>query len=376
MVFWHSKKSVKSLIALACMALPHTAYAEATPAPQLAGRVVSTTGQVLVRSDSGAAGAAKPLRPGSAIFSGQVINTASDGTAKILLEDKTILDIGPSALFNIRKFDIKSGADRDVDMTLMYGKLRASVTKKIEGKGKFKIRTTSATMGVRGTEFIVSTSMGDLKEISHAVANPEKAQGSSAGKSADGSQTQSAKTEVVVVQGKVDVEPAQMAPKKDASGRTVANAKPPAIISLTAGQKVVADTQVDAPAPKMQTMSVAEVKAAVTSARVDDSTFKSAVVIEAASANSGKGGSGGLGGSNGRGANTASSSGGENAAMNQVVAAAMQDSAMSKPQEALAIVVAMGGAHVPGFDNSHPQTTQPGQTTVDSRPRTIHIIVK
>ena len=56
----------------------------------MAGKVVSVEGNVLMRQDGTAGGKAQVMRAGAIIKEGDVINTASDGKAKIMLEDKTI----------------------------------------------------------------------------------------------------------------------------------------------------------------------------------------------------------------------------------------------------------------------------------------------
>lgn len=128
---------------------------EITPAKQKtqehAGDVVSVLGKVLKRSENESKKYLKNIKPGDPIYSGDVINTSSNGGVKILLKDRTILDLGPSALFHVREFLLKRSGDRDVELQLSYGALRTAVVKKVNSKSKFRIRTPSATMGVRGT---------------------------------------------------------------------------------------------------------------------------------------------------------------------------------------------------------------------------------
>ena len=61
----------------------------------MAGKVVSVDGKVLIRQDDSAGGTAVALKPGAQVRQGDVINTSSDGKVKLLLEDKTILILGP-----------------------------------------------------------------------------------------------------------------------------------------------------------------------------------------------------------------------------------------------------------------------------------------
>ncbi len=126
------------------------------------GDVVSVQGKVLVREDgkkSGAAAAAGTLRPGDMIFKGQVINTASNSRVKILLRDKSIVDLGPNSLIHVEHYLKKGGDDREVDLNMKYGLIRAAVSRKLKEGGRFRVRAPAATMGVRGTEFVVKSGL-------------------------------------------------------------------------------------------------------------------------------------------------------------------------------------------------------------------------
>lgn len=260
----------KSLVAatVTSMTLSFAHGAESHP---LAGHVVSISGTVLLRQDvkNESAAQAKQLKPGDKIFEGDVINTSSDGKAKLLMADRTILDVGSSALFHVNKFDQKSGADRDVELSMMYGSVRANVTKKLDAKGKFRIRTPSATMGVRGTQFIVASGL----EGAPVALTPEvKAANVAAAK--NGTAPSAAKTEVVVIDGKVEV---SQAPKLGARG--LANTSPP--VALTAGQGIVTDGSMSKADFKPMTLSTEQMGKALEIAKVEDNTFKAAITLEA-----------------------------------------------------------------------------------------------
>lgn len=264
--------------------------------PKVAGTVVATQGTSLIRSEaSGNTASARPVRVGDKVHEGDVINTPSNGQVKLMLLDKTIMDIGKSALFKVQKFEANSGLDRVADVSMMYGSIRAVVTQPIKGKGSFKVRTASSTMGVRGTEFVVKAEMGDMKSMANGIKNPGSAPAPAAEKGAP-----AAKTEVTVVQGKVDVEPPK--PPKSNS-RSPASAKPQ-VVSLGAGSQLTTSTADAAPAKPVALSSaqLAEVKSAV---KVEDNTFKKAIVLDLSgnSSSSGSSGnsSGGYGGGSGGG---------------------------------------------------------------------------
>jgi hypothetical protein len=122
-------------------------------------RAVSVSGKVLARGEGGGSVQMTFLKPGDKLFKGSIVNTGSDGAVKLLMTDRTILDLGPSSLFKMNDYQVKKGevGDRKVDMSLDYGTVRASVNEKLtSSKGKFTIRTKAATMGVRGTEFVIN----------------------------------------------------------------------------------------------------------------------------------------------------------------------------------------------------------------------------
>jgi len=123
-----------------------------------AGRVFAVSGSVLIRSLGVGGAAARVAKVGDCVERGSVINTASNGKAKLLLEDRSIIDIGGSTSYHFEELKLadKGSLDnRDVSMSIDYGKVRASVNAPIKGQGKFRVRTRAATMGVRGTEFVV-----------------------------------------------------------------------------------------------------------------------------------------------------------------------------------------------------------------------------
>ena len=125
-------------------------------ASEIVGQAVSVSGKVLIRSEGSQTMQMNFLKPGDKINQGAIINTVSNGAVKLLMTDKTVLDLGPSSLFKVNEYQLKSGSDRKVDVALDYGQVRASVNQPVSSdKGKFTIRTKAATMGVRGTEFVI-----------------------------------------------------------------------------------------------------------------------------------------------------------------------------------------------------------------------------
>ncbi len=92
------------------------------------------------------------------VASGSVVKTAEKSFVKLIFIDKSQMNIGPSSEMKIESF---SGKDSGV-IDLVKGKIRSQVTKdylqiKEKDKSKLFIKTQNAVMGIRGTDFMIST---------------------------------------------------------------------------------------------------------------------------------------------------------------------------------------------------------------------------
>lgn len=243
-----------------------------THAEEPAGKVVNVSGKVLVRRDEGT-GATSSAKNGDSVFKRSVINTSSDGSVKLLMSDKSILDIGPSTLFKVDDYQLKNGSDRVVSMSIDYGKVRASVTTPVGNKGKFTVRTKSATMGVRGTEFVV---FSDLATAMKPIVAPA-GEAAQPGNTPPPSDTGKGKTQITVIHGKVEV----TSDKKE-GGKTET-------VSLTDGSQLTATTTATqdgkekTETQKVVKLEAQELKAVQKDAKQQDKTFTQAVVIDRSS---------------------------------------------------------------------------------------------
>jgi hypothetical protein len=88
---------------------------------------------------------------------GSVVKTAEKSFVKLVFIDKSQMNIGPSSEMKIEKFGEKDSGVID----LVKGKIRSQVTKDYlqmdRNKSKLFIKTPNAVMGVRGTDFLIST---------------------------------------------------------------------------------------------------------------------------------------------------------------------------------------------------------------------------
>ena len=140
---------------------PLTATA-ATPAPapataetQQAGVLKSVQGEVhFLRAD----GAAQAARPGDAVSQVDRIRTGADSGASLRLRDGTVLVIGPQSQLDLKQYRFDTTThDGSILLSLLQGSLRM-VSGLIAKKQPEAVRidTQTATIGIRGTDFIVS----------------------------------------------------------------------------------------------------------------------------------------------------------------------------------------------------------------------------
>lgn len=94
---------------------------------------------------------------GTAVQASDTIVTGADGAAGITFSDNSLVSVGPSSVFAIDRytFDTTTYAG-EFQGTLSRGRLAAVSGKMVkQSPESMKIRTPSAIMGVRGTEFVV-----------------------------------------------------------------------------------------------------------------------------------------------------------------------------------------------------------------------------
>ena len=256
---WVRSSWVVAVIA-ACSGLSSAWAAKADKA----GQVVSVAGKVLVRNIDNPSGPIQMLKTNDLITTGTVINTSSSASVKILMTDRTILDLGPSTLFKVDDYVLGKGSDRTVKMSMDYGKVRASVNQPIGENGAFQIKTKSATMGVRGTEFIV-----DAGPPIAIKSQPSNNNGAPTVQGRDlAAVSGPAPTQITVVHGVVAVSSSS----SGGGGGQKETAR------LTAGSQMMTSS-VLAETPKISTLSVQEVSAVKSEAKLEDRTFSSNVVV-------------------------------------------------------------------------------------------------
>jgi hypothetical protein len=118
-----------------------------------AGLVKVSKGNVQIERN----GAKMAAPVGASVQASDVIMTGADGSAGITFTDNSLVSVGPNTVFAIDKYRFDSTTHAgEFEGSLKKGRLAAISGKMVKASPEsMKIRTPSAIMGVRGTEFVV-----------------------------------------------------------------------------------------------------------------------------------------------------------------------------------------------------------------------------
>lgn len=145
----------KALIVAIALAIPGAAIASE------AGLVKVSKGSVQIQRG----GAKVPATVGTAIRTSDIIVTGADGSAGVTFTDNSLVSVGPNSVFAIDKYRFDSTTHAgEFEGNLKQGRLAAVSGKMVkQSPESMKIRTPSAVMGVRGTEFVVQVDAPQAK---------------------------------------------------------------------------------------------------------------------------------------------------------------------------------------------------------------------
>ena len=144
-------------------------FSSAAFADTNAGNLAVVNGDVRIAANEKEAGRA--AKPNEVLKNNETIKTGKDSSAKILFTDQSIMDIGPNSALKVSDYALKDGDNRTATFSLVYGKLRALVTKKVSDGGRVQVKSNDAVMGVRGTEFVVDRPIGTATSTSIVVVS-------------------------------------------------------------------------------------------------------------------------------------------------------------------------------------------------------------
>jgi len=118
------------------------------------GQIKVVKGQVSIER----AGEVLPASVGLRLRGADILTTGADGAVGITMSDNSLLSAGPNSVLSLDRFDFDSTTNQgQFDATLKKGSL-AVISGRLakQTPDAMKVRTPSSTLGVRGTEFVVS----------------------------------------------------------------------------------------------------------------------------------------------------------------------------------------------------------------------------
>lgn len=117
------------------------------------------------------------VRIGHKVMPGEIIQTGTNGKAKVVYPNGDHFNIGPGTSLAMPKPEGASAQDAS-SIDLFYGRLRSLISK--DGpRSKMKVKTPATTAGVRGTDFFVRHNLTEGSSITVlrgavAVGDPKK----------------------------------------------------------------------------------------------------------------------------------------------------------------------------------------------------------
>ena len=140
---------------LRCLAMIAAALLLCSPAGAAEiGQIKISKGQVTVERK----GAALPATVGMRLESADVLRTGADGSVGITMADNSLLSAGPNSILSLDRFEFDPTTSQgQFDAQLRKGSL-AVISGHIakQSPEAMTVRTPSAILGVRGTEFVLS----------------------------------------------------------------------------------------------------------------------------------------------------------------------------------------------------------------------------
>jgi len=96
------------------------------------------------------------LEKGQVVLRNDSIITGSRGRVKILMRDGSKVYVGAKSRISLRQYTMKKDKLFSATIHMLWGKARFFVNKLTAKNASFRVNTSTAVLGVRGTEFIVS----------------------------------------------------------------------------------------------------------------------------------------------------------------------------------------------------------------------------
>jgi hypothetical protein len=126
-------------------------YPVMAQAPQRFATVYKITG--VVQASDPVSGAVRTVRQGDAVYVGEQIRSMANGEAVLRTDDAGVIAVRPNAYFVVDQFKAQGKPDDQLSVRILEGALRMITGwVGVLNKSGHKITTTSATIGIRGTD--------------------------------------------------------------------------------------------------------------------------------------------------------------------------------------------------------------------------------
>lgn len=141
---------MKSLISLLIFLLIGTSIIEAS-----VGKITGLSGNATLERGSNTL----PAKLGSSLEAKDSIVTTNDAKVQLTFNDNTIITVGKKSKFSIEEYLFDATTESTAKFNMVNGTIRAMSGKigKI-APDRFAVKTKTATIGIRGTDFIIQTS--------------------------------------------------------------------------------------------------------------------------------------------------------------------------------------------------------------------------
>lgn len=140
------------------------------PVEEDVAQVVQMSGQVSVVHTHEAQDAV-PLDLGAKVHQQDKISTQSNSLVRLLMNDGSVLDLGPDTSISIETFRKQSETRFAVRLRTWIGRMWAHVPPREDGDPDFVVTTSNAVAGVRGTSFVVDASDPETTTITTATGH-------------------------------------------------------------------------------------------------------------------------------------------------------------------------------------------------------------
>jgi hypothetical protein len=143
-----TRRATVSVLAVVCLAASSAALAQ-----NVAGVVKASHGNVQILRE----GRSIPAPVGTDVMAGDTLRTVGDSSTGVMLKDDTRVALGPNSQLVLDRFAFNANTNEgDMLVSILKGTLRMVSGLLVKANPEqVRLKTPTATIGVRGTDFIV-----------------------------------------------------------------------------------------------------------------------------------------------------------------------------------------------------------------------------